>query len=105
RLTPGGASSPRRCPRGVMDATDPLDLLAGELRERLLADAEAEPDGRDLPARVRRLVDAEAGVLGAGARGRLADRVTELAVGLGPLQSLLADPDVEEVMVSGVAPV
>jgi pilus assembly protein CpaF len=54
---------------------------------------------------VRRLVDAEAGVLGAGARGRLADRVTELAVGLGPLQPLLADPDVEEVMVSGIAPV
>jgi pilus assembly protein CpaF len=88
-----------------MDAADPLDALAGELRERLLADAGIEPDGRDLPARVRELVDAEAGVLGTGARDRLTDRVTELAVGLGPLQPLLADPEVEEVMVSGVAPV
>src|SRR4051812_3695780 len=88
-----------------MDTTDPLDALAGELRERLLADAGVEPDGRALPARVRELVDAEAGVLGTGARGRLAERVAELAVGLGPLQPLLADPEVEEVMVSGTAPV
>jgi pilus assembly protein CpaF len=88
-----------------MDAADPLDALAGELRERLLAAAGTEPDGRDLPARVRDLVDAEAGVLGAPARGRLADRVTELAVGLGPLQPLLADPEVEEIMAWGTAPV
>jgi pilus assembly protein CpaF len=88
-----------------MDAIDPLDALAGELREQLLADAGVEPDGRELPARVRELVDAQAGVLGAPARARLADRVAELAVGLGPLQPLLADPDVDEVMVSGVAPV
>src|SRR4051794_22093264 len=88
-----------------METTDPLEALAGELHGRLLADAQLEPDGRDLPARVRALVDAEAGVLGVQARGRLADRVTELAVGLGPLQPLLADPDVEEVMVSGTAPV
>src|SRR4051794_33190094 len=88
-----------------MDTTDPIEALAGELHGRLLADAQVEPDGRDLPARVRELVDAEAGVLGAPARVRLADRVTELAVGLGPLQPLLADPEVDEVMVSGVAPV
>jgi pilus assembly protein CpaF len=83
----------------------PLDLLAAELRERLLAGAADEPDGRDLPAGVRSLVDAEAGVLAEGTRAALADRVTDLAVGLGPLQPLLADPAVEEVMVSGTAPV
>jgi pilus assembly protein CpaF len=88
-----------------MDTADPLEALAGELRERLLAAATVDGDGRDLPARVRELVDAEAGVLGAGPRGRLAARLTELAVGLGPLQPLLADPEVEEVMVSGTAPV
>src|SRR3954452_2187079 len=87
-----------------MNATDPLDALAGELRERLLAAVGEEPDG-DLGSRVRALVDAQAGVLGAPARVRLADRVTELAVGLGPLQPLLADPAVEEVMVCGTAPV
>jgi pilus assembly protein CpaF len=83
----------------------PLDLLAGELRERLLAVAADEPDGGDLRGGVRTLVDAEAGVLAEGTRAALADRVTELAVGLGPLQPLLADPEVEEVMVCGTAPV
>jgi pilus assembly protein CpaF len=84
---------------------DPLDSLAGELRERLLATAGLEPSGRDLPDAIRALVDAEAGVLGAGTRARLAGRVSELAVGLGPLEPLLADPEVEEVMVCGTAPV
>jgi pilus assembly protein CpaF len=86
-------------------AVAPLDRLAGELRQRLLAAAADDPDGRDLQAGVRALVDAEAGVLAAGTRAALADRVTELAVGLGPLQPLLADPAVEEVMVCGTAPV
>jgi pilus assembly protein CpaF len=76
----------------------PLDLLAVELRERLLAGADEAPD-------VRALVDAEAGVLAEETRAALADRVTELSVGLGPLQPLLADPAVEEVMVCGTAPV
>src|SRR5919199_648165 len=47
---------------------DPLELLAGRLRERLLAQA-AEPD-----------------------------------FGLGPLEPLLRDPEVDEIMVSGTAP-
>ena len=98
---------------------DPLDALAADLRQRLLADVDADaaraappgggahgpPDGRDLPARIRALVDARAGPLAADGRARLAERVAELAVGLGPLQPLLADPEVEEVMVSGTAPV
>ena len=98
---------------------DPLDALAADLRQRLLADVEADaaraappgggahgpPDDRDLPARIRALVDARAGPLAADGRARLAERVAELAVGLGPLQPLLADPEVEEVMVSGTAPV
>jgi pilus assembly protein CpaF len=75
-----------------------LDLLAVELRERLLAGADEAPD-------VRALVDAEAGVLAEDTRAALAERVTELSVGLGPLQPLLADPAVEEVMVCGTAPV
>jgi pilus assembly protein CpaF len=82
----------------------PLDRLATDLRERLLAEA-GEADAGDLPTRIRALVDERAGVLGAAAREALAGRVAELAVGLGPLQPLLADPDVEEIMVSGTAPV
>jgi DNA invertase Pin-like site-specific DNA recombinase len=82
-----------------------LDTLAGELRERLLA-AAGEPDGGEgAQERIRALVDRDAGVLDAEARAGLVDRIAERAFGLGPLEPLLRDPDVEEVMVSGTAPV
>jgi pilus assembly protein CpaF len=80
---------------------DPLEHLATDLRERLLASAD-EPGA--VSDRARGLVEAEAAALDAGTRALLADRVVELSVGLGPLQPLLADPAVEEVMVCGVAP-
>jgi pilus assembly protein CpaF len=80
-----------------------LDTLAGALRERLLAAAGEGEDGA-APERIRALVDREAGVLDAGAREGLAARIAERAFGLGPLEPLLADPDVEEIMVSGTRP-
>ena len=80
-----------------MDAD--LDTLADELRERLLASAGAGEEG------VGALVEREAGVLDAGARAEVAARISARAAGLGPLEPLLADPAVEEVMVSGTAPV
>jgi pilus assembly protein CpaF len=87
-----------------VDAAD-LDTLAGELRERLLAVA-GEPDGGGgVHERIRALVDAEAGALDAGSRAGLVERIAERALGLGPLEPLLRDPEVEEVMVSGTAPV
>jgi pilus assembly protein CpaF len=76
-----------------------LDILADELRERLLASAGAGDDG------VGALVEREAGVLDAGARAEVVARISARAAGLGPLEPLLADPTVEEVMVSGTAPV
>jgi pilus assembly protein CpaF len=82
---------------------DDLDVLAGELRERLLA-AAGQEEG-DLPGRIRALVDREAAVLDPAAREALAARIAERAFGLGALQELLADPTVDEVMVSGTAPV
>jgi len=81
-----------------------LDTLAGALRERLLAAAGEGEDGAP-GDRIRALVDREAGVLDAGAREALAGRIAERAFGLGPLEPLLADPSVDEIMVSGCAPV
>ena len=81
---------------------DPLDTLATDLRERLLAGA--GEDG-ELPDRIRDLVDREAGVLSSERRAELVTRIAERAFGLGPLEPLLADPGVDEIMVSGVAPV
>jgi len=50
---------------------------------------------------VRDLVDNEAALLGREDREALSARVLRDTVGLGPLEDLLADPTVEEVMVNG----
>src|SRR3954465_11756493 len=82
---------------------DLLDRLATDLRERLLAGA--GEDGGDLPERIPALVDREAGVLSEDRRDELVARIAERAFGLGPLEPLLRDPSVDEIMVSGTGPV
>jgi pilus assembly protein CpaF len=81
-----------------------LNALAAALRERLLADA-ARDGPLDLEARIRALVEREAALLDAGAREALVARVAERSFGLGPLEPLLRDPSVDEVMVNGAGPV
>ena len=51
--------------------------------------------------RCAKLVAMEAAALPGPERERLAEHVLRLATGLGPLEPLLADPDVNEVMVNG----
>src|SRR3954449_13114419 len=80
-----------------------LDGLAGSLRARMLAEP-PEAGEEDALARIRALVDREAGMLDEGAREALAERIAELSFGLGPLEPLLADPEVDEILVSGTAP-
>src|SRR3954451_16702091 len=84
---------------------EPLDTVAAELRERLLAGAADGAEEADLPGRIRALVDREAGVLPEARRAELAARIAERAFGLGPLEPLLSDPAVDEIMVSGTSPV
>jgi pilus assembly protein CpaF len=50
---------------------------------------------------VRSLVEREAAVLSAPTRARIAELILRDTVGLGPLEELMADPRVEEVMVNG----
>jgi pilus assembly protein CpaF len=86
-----------------MDRSDrdaALDELAGSLRDRLLREAAAHAGG-DLHARIREIVDREAGLLDDDARARLTARIAERSFGLGPLEPLLGDPTVDEVMVNG----
>jgi pilus assembly protein CpaF len=83
-----------------------LDHLAAELRGRLVERrrAEAAAGGREsapLPEAVRELVEEDAAILEAQTRDRLVELILREAVGLGPLEELLADPAVEEVMVNG----
>src|SRR2546421_10283035 len=81
---------------------DALDELAHALRGRLIDRArDGAANGGGLEAEVRALVDGEAPALDDAERAALAERVVRLATGLGPLDPLLADPDVDEVMVNG----
>ena len=80
--------------------SDELEGLAAALRERLVREAGAGEDG-DLHARIRALVEREAGVLDPEAREDLVGRVVERSFGLGALEPLLRDPTVDEVMVNG----
>jgi pilus assembly protein CpaF len=84
----------------------PLDELAESLRTRLIESSRLDSarggalaDG--LEREVRLLVETEAAVLGESDRRELCERVLRLATGLGPLEPLLADPEVDEVMVNG----
>jgi pilus assembly protein CpaF len=83
---------------------DRLDRLAARLRERLVAQA-GDLDGADVGARIRALVDEQAGLLDEGLRGDLAERIAERSFGLGPLEPLMRDPAVDEIMVCGTLPV
>jgi pilus assembly protein CpaF len=89
-------------------SADPLDRLAASLRDRLLADADADADGAAATApadRIADLVEREGALLDGATRAELLRRVTDRALGLGPLQPLLEDPRVDEIMVSGLRPV
>jgi pilus assembly protein CpaF len=86
----------------VHAGADGLEQLAGELRERLVRSAgEADPSARDAAQRVAALVEREAALLSETERETLRRLVTERSLGLGPLEALLVDPDVDEVMVNG----
>ncbi|HEY7152084.1 MAG TPA: CpaF family protein [Solirubrobacterales bacterium] len=82
------------------------EALAADLRRRLVerrrADAIAGIAGEgDLEGAVVALVSERAAVLSEGRRLQVKELILRDTVGLGPLEELLADPAVEEVMVNG----
>jgi pilus assembly protein CpaF len=83
-----------------------IEDLAGSLRARLIERRRTEAAaGRtpvaELSDEVRDLVAEGAALLGSGDRAAVETRIVRDTVGLGPLEDLLADPKVEEVMVNG----
>ena len=81
---------------------DALSELAEALRQRLIERARDGADGGGgLDAEVRALVEHEAPALDPDRRDALVERVDRLASGLGPLDPLLEDPEIDEVMVNG----
>jgi pilus assembly protein CpaF len=83
-----------------------VGILAAELRLRLVerrraqAASGTEP-AEDLETAIADLVDERAAVLSDGLRNRLGELIVRDTVGLGPLEELLDDSEVEEVMVNG----
>jgi pilus assembly protein CpaF len=80
---------------------DAFEDLAQALRRQLIERAREGGAGGEVEDEVRALVDREAAALPAAEREALVARVLRLATGLGPLEPLLADPAVDEVMVNG----
>lgn len=82
-----------------------LDALAADLRleliERRRQEAVSGGEQPPLGERIAELVAERAGMLSESSRAKLVDRIVRETVGLGPLEELLADPEVEEVMVNG----
>jgi pilus assembly protein CpaF len=83
-----------------------IEELAASLRAELIdrrrtAAASGALGAADLADEVAELVAEEAALLGEADRSELAARIVRDTVGLGPLEDLLADPRVEEVMVNG----
>ncbi|MEJ7716864.1 MAG: CpaF family protein [Thermoleophilaceae bacterium] len=79
-----------------------MSELAEALRRRLIERARDGADGGGgLEAEVRALVEHEASALDPDRRDALVERVDRLASGLGPLDPLLEDPEIDEVMVNG----
>jgi pilus assembly protein CpaF len=80
--------------------------VAAELRSRLIERRRAEaaagrPAGDGLREAVESLVEADAVVLSPARRAEIKELILRDTVGLGPLEELLGDPEVEEVMVNG----
>ncbi|MDQ6927345.1 MAG: CpaF family protein [Actinomycetota bacterium] len=76
-------------------------MTLGEATSRVHARLLAEGSGAELPTRVAALVREEAPLLGPGSRAAVVEEVMAHVAGLGPLEPLLADATVTEVMVNG----
>jgi pilus assembly protein CpaF len=84
------------------------ESLAADLRRRLIERRRAEaaagrPSERGLEATIAELVDDHAAPLSPERREQVRELILRETVGLGPLEELLADSEVEEVMVNGPA--
>jgi len=85
--------------------TDPIGQIAASFHALLLEQAREGAAAADTTVQIEGLLGRRAGVLSAESRSLLAQRITERALGAGPLELLLRDPDVDEILVSGTTPV
>jgi pilus assembly protein CpaF len=98
---PGAGASPTALDGDALP--NALAPIATALHRRLL-DAPARA-GEPVDELAVRLADEHVPLLHPASRARLAEAVVRRATGLGPLEELLADPSIDEIMVSGCRPV
>ncbi len=89
-----------------MEAPDPerdlIDQLAAAILRTLVERRHASPvTGETIDQAIRGAVEDFAAVLSAESRELVIERITREATGLGPLEELLEDTEIEEVMVNG----
>jgi septum site-determining protein MinD len=107
----GGGSSPASGSANGMDSRTILKIrLHNELirtvdLKKLLMDTKDENKEKEIREKTKReitlIVDKEAPDLAREERSKIIKEVLEEALGLGPLEDLLADPSVSEIMVNG----
>jgi pilus assembly protein CpaF len=78
-----------------------LDLHGRFVRALEWSGLQALPEDTQLLATVREFCDAECAHLAATEREQIARSILAETIGLGPLESLLADPEVSDVLVNG----
>jgi pilus assembly protein CpaF len=91
------------CARGSARSEDEVALaLRRRLTEQVRLGGDLTGGGREaLRERVSALIAREAGLLDGEEREALTDQLLSRALGLGPLEPLLDDPEIEEIMVNG----
>lgn len=81
---------------------DLIDQLAVAIHRLLIERRHSSPrTDESIDQAIRGAVDDFASVLSADSREQVVERITREATGLGPLEELLDDPQIEEVMVNG----
>ena len=87
------------------DEVDLIDQIAASFHSLLLEQARGGDLAADLTAQLAGIVDRRGAALSAESRALIAQRIAERALGAGPLELLLRDPGVDEILVSGTNPV
>lgn len=88
-----------------VDGADPIDQIAARFHSLLLEQARGGDVAADLTAQLAGIVDRRGAALSSESRALVAQRIAERALGAGPLELLLRDPRVDEILVSGTNPV
>ena len=101
RAAPGGAAAESN--QRLLELEDQVHLrLSDELEAELkVGAAEGLPPREVLLQRAARMLDEEPWVLSKAEQGTILRAVVDRIVGLGPLQALLQDPTITEIMVNG----